>query len=196
MASQRGLLAYLGALLRHWADFITGGFVAAVVAVATGALGVRVSGWQFAGIFLWCGVLIAGFKAWQERHLAALDATANLDVARADRDRASVEHERTLASVRSEHERTLTATRADLDECRSALRSKPSGPKLSLQFDPLDPRCVAVEGGDETFRVKVVNDGDTRASSVSVVLSDVIPNRTDILNQHFRAMRVTCPPSE
>lgn len=178
MHSKQGLVSYLGALLHHWFAFITGGAAAAIAVLVTNALGFQIDRWVFVGVFVWVGIIVAGFKAWDERHREVIQGAADLAAARADRSREIVEHERALAALR-----------ADLDDCRSAARSKPSGPRLSLRFDPGDPQCVSTEGGDETFRVKVVNEGDTRATNVSVVLSELHPGRPGLVHQRFHVMK-------
>jgi hypothetical protein len=56
-----------------------------------------------------------------------------------------------------------------------AATARPAGPRLCLWFDPDDPLCDQTGGGDQRFRVQVLNSGDQRAEGVSVVLDDVWP---------------------
>jgi hypothetical protein len=178
MASRSALAAYISALIHHWSAFLTGGVAAGALTLLTNALGVQVERWQFWAVFVWFGLMVAGFQAWKERHGEALRFATERDALKTERDH-----------VAAEHERALLALRSDLDDCRHALREKPSGPKLALRFDADDPNCASMDGGAETFRVKVVNDGDSRASEVGVVLSEMRPMRAPLINQRLPVMK-------
>lgn len=60
---------YVKALARHFSDFLTGGFVAAVAAALTGALGVNIPPWLYVIVFFGVGFLVIGFRAWRELYL-------------------------------------------------------------------------------------------------------------------------------
>jgi hypothetical protein len=165
------LRAYGAALRRHWVSFVTSGTLAAVAILTTNVFGLHISPWLFAAVFIWIGAMVAGFQAWNDTHHEGQQVATD------------------LRATRDERDRQIVALRAELDTARRELQAKPSGPKLALRFDSGDPLCVSTEGGDETFRVQVVNDGDTRATDVRVVLDSVEPVLPALLNGRFHVMK-------
>jgi hypothetical protein len=146
-------LAYFAALGHHWADFVTGGVVAALATLGVNVLGIAISRWLYGVVFMGCGVLVASFRAWEEQY---------------------------------EEVRRLTL---ETEALRTRVATTPTGPRLSLRFDPQDPLCASIEGGEKHFRVQVINDGDTRATNVSVALAELQPPQRALLLQRFHMMK-------
>jgi len=72
---------------------------------------------------------------------------------------------------------------------RRTAGEKPTGPRLSLKHDPQDPLCDSVEGGERHFRLQILNEGDTRANDVAVVLAELEPPQRELLLQRFPLMK-------
>lgn len=162
-------------MLKHWIAWVTGSALAAAVAIGGGAFGWGLSSWLYAGLFIWLGVLVAGFQAWVSLHAAFESQRRRLQ--------ADWEGEKARLQNALETERGKSLRREREAEAKRR-------PKLSIVFDEKNQQCVRWSSGAEIFSVGIQNDGDVQADGVRLVLEDIFPSRPELLNQHFAKDKV------